>query len=71
MSDQELNHDAIRFKNSSIDEIERELQDIVATKMSWFFQALIVAGRINGSGLAMVNRMSEEAIKITREHWVK
>lgn len=66
-----VEQEAIRFRKMNINEIENELSNEISSRLGWMFNALINAGRINGDGEKIINRIEEEIIRILREHWIK
>jgi len=66
-----IEKEALRISHLNINEIETEVRDEITTNISWLINAMIGAGRINGKGIEILNRIEDEVIRIIREHWVK
>lgn len=66
-----LERETLRLSHLKINEIEKEVRDEITTHLSWLINAMIGAGRINGNGIDILNRIEDETIRVIREHWVK
>jgi len=70
--DKKMNEDIHTIlKSMTINEIEDFFRKEISKNISYVFQNLLKAGRINGNGEQIIQRFEDEAIKILREHWVR
>jgi len=63
-------HAVAQYRNIDIGEIEQEIRDKISAEMASFVRPLLSAGRINGDGTKIIERIEQETINVIREHWV-